>query len=805
MKKVFLLLSIFCFSLINAQDQTNRKTITTTRVSKAPKIDGNLNDKAWKGAEVMTDFIEMRPDNGKQAHADYKTEVKVVYDDKGVYISAVLFYPDVNNIPMQYASRDNFGQVDFFSVIINPNDDGQNGFEFIVQSTGNQADAKISNGNEDFNWSAVWESNVKTTDKGLNIEMTIPYRALRFSNQPTQSWGFNFHRKLENLNSQYTWNHIDNTVGSWTQYDGLVKGFENLKPPTRLSFYPYASITSDTNDGVTENDWSLGMDVKYGLSENFTLDATLIPDFSQAGFDDVQLNLGPFEQQFSEQRQFFTEGTDLFSKGRLFYSRRVGGSPIGALEDIDENIEEYTDYPRKVTMLNAVKISGRTKSGLGIGFFNAITEETKATVRNTDTEQTREVITNPLSNYNILVLDQLFNKNSSITLINTNVLREGEFRDANATGLLYNVKTKNNKYFIDGSVKMTSFHDVEDAKNGYTFDTSIGKIAGNWTGEIGYRFEDENYNPNDLGILFGNNEQRIYSNISYRTLKPKGDFNSYQINSWFNSSYLHSSGTHTGINTGVGFQGQLKKRLAFGGNINYSSKRKDFNEPREGNTSGIFFQNPARIGTNQWVSTNYQKKFAVDYNQYYNHYLDNNRRTYGFNLSPRYRLNNQLAFFYSLNYRKSNYEEGYAEVDGEVEDEIIFGKRNRKSVTNSLSSKYSFSVKSSLSLTFRHNWETVTYNPQFYDLTSAGGLTSTVYSRDNVNFNSWNLDLNYTWQFAPGSQLTAFYRNSIFGNGTDSKLDFQENIDELFSEPKQHLLSLRFVYFIDYNNVKDIF
>ncbi|MFT7499343.1 MAG: hypothetical protein ACI8QP_001946, partial [Porticoccaceae bacterium] len=406
MKKVFLLLSIFCFSLINAQDQTNRKTITTTRVSKAPKIDGNLNDKAWKGAEVMTDFIEMRPDNGKQAHADYKTEVKVVYDDKGVYISAVLFYPDVNNIPMQYASRDNFGQVDFFSVIINPNDDGQNGFEFIVQSTGNQADAKISNGNEDFNWSAVWESNVKTTDKGLNIEMTIPYRALRFSNQPTQSWGFNFHRKLENLNSQYTWNHIDNTVGSWTQYDGLVKGFENLKPPTRLSFYPYASITSDTNDGVTENDWSLGMDVKYGLSENFTLDATLIPDFSQAGFDDVQLNLGPFEQQFSEQRQFFTEGTDLFSKGRLFYSRRVGGSPIGALEDIDENIEEYTDYPRKVTMLNAVKISGRTKSGLGIGFFNAITEETKATVRNTDTEQTREVITNPLSNYNILVLDQ---------------------------------------------------------------------------------------------------------------------------------------------------------------------------------------------------------------------------------------------------------------------------------------------------------------------------------------------------------------------------------------------------------------
>ncbi len=804
MKKAFLLCMLFCFSLLNAQDQSNRKTITTTRVSQAPKIDGDLSDDAWKDAEVMTDFVELRPDNGKAANPDYKTEVKVVYNDKGIFIGAILHYPDTDKIPMQFVSRDNFGQADFFMATINPIDDGQNGFEFAVQSTGNQADAKIANGNEDFNWSAVWESDVKVTTQGLVIEMMIPYRALRFSNQPIQSWGFNFHRRLENLNSQYTWSHIDNSVGNWTQYDGLIEGFKDLKPPTRLSFYPYASITSDTYDGVTKNDWSIGMDVKYGLSENFTLDATLIPDFSQAGFDDVQLNLGPFEQQFSEQRQFFTEGTDLFTKGRLFYSRRVGGRPIGALENIEDN-EQYTDYPGKVTMLNAVKISGRTKSGLGIGFFNAITEETKATVRNTDTDESRKVITNPLSNYNIMVLDQLFNKNSSVTLINTNVLREGEFRDANATALLYNIKTKNNKYFIDGSVKTTRLHDEAGSEHGYTFDTSIGKIAGNWTGEIGYNFEDENYNPNDLGILFSNNEQTIYSNISYRILKPKGNFNSYRINSWFNSNYLHKSGVHTGINTGVSFQGQLKKRFGFGGNINYSSKNKDFFEPREGSTSGVFFQRPARIGSYQWLSSNYQKKFAVDYSQYYNRFLNNDKRVYGFNLSPRYRPNNQLAFFYSLEYRKINYEEGYAEVSGEVNDEIIFGRRNRKTVINSLSSKYSFNVKSSLSLTFRHNWETVAYGDQFYDLTSNGGLAPTTYSRDNVNFNSWNLDLNYSWQFAPGSQLSAFYRNSIFGSSTDPKLNFTDNLDELFSEPKQHLVSLRLVYFIDYNNIKDIF
>jgi len=154
------------------------------------------------------------------------------------------------------------------------------------------------------------------------------------------------------------------------------------------------------------------LDIKYGLSENFTLDATLIPDFSQAGFDNVELNLGPFEQQFAEQRQFFTERTELFNKGRLFYSRRIGSYPIDQF-DVSSQLtanEEIIDYPEKVTMLNAIKISGRTKNGLGIGFFNAITGKTEATIKNKNTGNTRKVETNPFSNYNILVLDKQFNK-----------------------------------------------------------------------------------------------------------------------------------------------------------------------------------------------------------------------------------------------------------------------------------------------------------------------------------------------------------------------------------------------------------
>lgn len=802
------LTSVLCCNLFYGQLNKNRKKVTVTRAASAPKIDGLLNDNAWQKTQVCENFFELRPNNGEKEKEDYKTEVKVVYDDDAIYISAKLSDPEPNKIPMEFANRDNIGQADFFLVTINPNDDGQNPFEFIVQSTGGQADAKVSNGNEDFNWSAVWDSDVKITKEGWSLEMKIPYRALRFANQEVQSWGFNFHRRIQNLNTQYTWNYIDNTQGTWTQYDGLIEGFRNIKPPTRLNLYPYASTTTINSGGVTDFNWSAGLDIKYGISENFTLDATLIPDFSQAGFDDVELNLGPFEQEFSEQRQFFTEGTELFSKGNLFYSRRIGGYPIDQFDvesQLNDN-EEITEYPTKVDMLNAIKISGRTKNGLGIGFFNAITENTVATIKDTITNTIRETSINPLSNYNILVVDKQFNQNSSLTLINTNVLRDGEFRDANATGLLWHLEDKKSMFNIDGSFRATHIYDDADNKiPGYSFDTSIGKHSGKWRGEIGYNFENKDFNPNDMGILFSNNEQTIYSFIGFRQLKPIGIFNSFGSNYYHNANFQHLSGIYTHTNSGLSFWGDTKNRFSFGANINHTTKRKDFFEPRQGSTSGVYFNQPTRLNINHWGSSDYRKKLALDYNWYYNFYSSNPKEAYGFWFAPRYRFSNQLSLVYGLSFDKTNNDLGYID---ETDEDIIFGQRNRTSYNNTISCKYSFSTLSSLSLSFRHNWTKVLYNIQYYNLQNNGSLANFDYDgTDDLNFNSWNLDLNYIWQFAPGSQLIAFYRNSINPDSDFAPADvsFSENLGKLFKEDMQHTFSLRVVYFIDYKQLKNIF
>lgn len=801
----FLLIALLCAQQICSQNQKNRKTIKTKRVTKAPKIDGYLNDDAWKNAELCTDFVILRPENGQLVAKEYQTVVKVVYDDNAVYISAQMNDPDPKNIPSEFAVRDNFGISDFFLVTINPNDDGQNPFEFIVQATNNQADAKVSNGNEDMDWSAVWDSAVQITEQGWNVEMEIPYRALRFANQPVQSWGFNFHRRLEKLNQQHTWTHIDNTVGRWTQYDGLITDFRNIKPTTRLNLYPYASAVTNTFEGVTDFDWNVGMDIKYGITENFTLDATLIPDFSQVGFDDVVLNLGPFEQQFTEQRQFFTEGTELFGIANLFYSRRIGGAPIDQF-DVYSTIsddEEITNYPGKVTMLNAVKISGRTKKGLGIGFFNAITEKTEATIKNNTTGEIRKEVIDPFTNYNILVLDQQFNQNSRISIINTNVTRSGSFRDANVTGVKWHIETKDSKYNADGSVRMSNISDdVNNPNTGWTFDNSFGYDFENWFWEIGYNFENKDFNPNDLGILFSNNEQTIYGNVGWRTVQPTKNFNRIWTNYYHNVNFQHFSGEFTSYNTGTGFSAQTRKRFSFGTFINYSTERKDFFEPRQGSTSGVYFLQPERLNVNGWFETNSQKQLALNMNWWYTGYNNNPKKGYGYSLGPRYRFNDQFSLRYRLNYNNTKDDQGYVD---QTDDNIIFGFRDRKSYTNTISGKYSFNTNSSLSLSFRHFWEAVDYN-SFNNLKADGNLeTNTTYMGDNVNFNSWNLDLNFVWQFAPGSQLIAFYRNSIFNSDTNANLDFFGNLDNLFNQSQRHTVSVRFVYFIDYNRLKNIF
>ena len=154
--------------------------------------------------------------------------------------------------------------------------------------------------------------------------MKIPYAVLRFSSQDVQNWGINFMRQNTSLNESSYWSPIDPEISGYLNQAGVVKNIKNITPPTRLFFYPYVSTVINRATGIGTSNPRLngGMDIKYGINDAFTLDMTLIPDFSGVRSDRQVLNLSPFEVKFDENRAFFTEGVELFNKAGLFYSRK---------------------------------------------------------------------------------------------------------------------------------------------------------------------------------------------------------------------------------------------------------------------------------------------------------------------------------------------------------------------------------------------------------------------------------------------------------------------------------------------------
>lgn len=783
-----------------------KKIYTIKRATKTPVIDGRLNDDVWQSAHIATDFIQFRPEIGNTLPHEQRTEVKLTYDDKAIYVAAYL-YDDPNLIMKQLVNRDNFGQADFFSVIFNPNNDAQNDTNFFVFSSGQQADA-ISNPSigEDFSWNAVWQSAVKMQANGWTVEMKIPYRTLRFTEEEQPIWGIQFSRQFRRDRSQYTWNPFDPTKGNFGLYHGELHGLKGLKPPTRLLFYPFTTGILDNFDGNTETTLNFGMDVKYGITDNFTLDATLIPDFSQVGFDNLELNLGPFELTFAEQRQFFTEGVDLFSRGDLFFSRRVGSAPVGIL-NLNEN-EEAT-RPNETKVLNALKVSGRTKDGWGLGVFNAITEKTFATVTNTETGASRKEVVEPFTNYNILVIDKQFGGNSAIGLINTNVTRQGEFRDGNATALVANLVNKENTYRFDTELRMSKVN-RQNAPTETGFNTSVfvGKVAGNFRYSFDHRYADTKFDINDFGLNLRNNRNDFGFDFSYQTFEPSGRLNNYRFNFFSNYRRVIRPNTFARFNFGGGYRATSRKLDSYGFDINIQpGKQFDFFESRDGRP--FIFENFIRIGG--WFSSNYNRVFALDGRLNIGTLFENERDffRYDFEIEPRVRVSNKLLLVYGFNFDFRNGDRGYTT---RINNESILGERNRQIVTNTLSGNYNFSPFHALRLTFRHYWDTVNYDYQLFTLLDNGRLTrASGFNLDNlgedpnINFSTWNVDLSYSWQFAPGSFLTALYRNQIFNFEENADDGFSESLDLLFRQPMQNIFSLRLQYFIDFNNVKSMF
>ena len=812
MKKLILLFFIFSTTLGHTQ---NRKEIEITRFNSPPIIDGIIDDIQWKDSKPATGFERWMPNNGQSEREGYENIVYMGYDDNNIYIAGKFNNP--NTIPIEFSQRDDIWEVnaETFFVSINTYDDNINYQGFQITSAGTLGDMYTSQemSPSDWDFDTVFEGKVSINDESWQVEIKIPYSALRFPSKSVQDWGINFGRKIVESGEVYTWNFVDQENSEYAKSMGITKGIYGITPPLRLFLYPYAQSSIDVKKGNSPlRAYSAGIDLKYGINNSFTLDATLIPDFGQVAFDDKELNLSPFEQKFDEKRAFFTEGAQLFQRadsqgymsGNFFYSRRIGDDISVDFDELVQTNQELINYDTKANLINSIKLTGTTNSGLSIGVINSITEKAYAKLKDINTNEIINKIIAPITNYNVISLSQTaLNQYSTFSFLNANVNRGNNFYNSNNSAFVANIYDNERKFNFNASI-FQSISETFSKTKGFRGGLSIGDLTGNFRFNLGWNGVDANYYQNDLGFYNLRNDQRFWGRIQFLTFEPTKSFEKINAYLWFSErsrfypKILKSQGAR------IGFTLTTLKLEEIKGSFDYTSKYKDFEEARKEN---IFVYQPAVYELEFSYASDKRKKIAfgsgIEYSYGINEQFDENHSMTEIELYSRFRFSDKLQMEVATQIGQSNDEIGYVYNDN---DQIYFGNRKVKFMENNLSLNYNFNSYKSLELKFRQFWSSALYKENFFKLKNDGNRSvseKNISDYDpNTNFNLWNLDLSYDWEFSPGSKLTLLYRNNIFNENNLSGISYYRSTKELFENPINHQFSLRINYFVDYNLLK---
>jgi hypothetical protein len=384
-----------------------------TRTATAPVIDGRPDDPAWARAQVIDQFLEYEPNTG--AEPRFRTELRVLFDDRYLYILGRMYDPAPDSIISLLSRRDVRTESEQLKLVIDSYHDRRTAYQFILNPAGVKRDFYVYNDNvEDPTWDAVWDGMASVDSLGWVAEFRIPFSQMRFADLEAHTFGFMAVRDVARTRQRISWPLYRRDVQGYVSQAGEVSGIDRLPQPRRLEIVPY-SVTKNLTRPDGPGRWShpfqqtLGADVKYGLSSNLTLDATINPDFGQVEADPAVLNLSAFEQFFEERRPFFLEGAGIFSFRTacddidegctgLFYSRRIGRAPqLGGLYFDDAN-------PTSSRIVGAAKVSGRFKNGFNLGLLNALSEEERGSLGRT---------IEPRTNYAVARMQQDLNDGQS--------------------------------------------------------------------------------------------------------------------------------------------------------------------------------------------------------------------------------------------------------------------------------------------------------------------------------------------------------------------------------------------------------
>ncbi len=834
--------------------------LTAFSVEEKIRIDGFLNESAWQGADVATDFVQLQPLEGEPASE--RSTVRILYGKDALYVGFHALDSDPSAIEAQLTRRDQFSHSDWVFVAIDSYNDRRTAFQFGTNPVGVKRDSyRYDDSQRDRDWDAIWDVATQVGDDGWTAEFRIPYSQLRFNSSDRQTWGVQFSRWLARTNESSYWAPLTAQDPGVVSRYGRLTGMNNLSKPSRLEVVPYAlsrlrQAPGDAADPFYENNAAaseLGADLKYAVTSNLTLDMTINPDFGQVEADPAEVNLSAFETFFSEQRPFFLESTDIYQlkigyTDHLFHSRRIGRRPQGRANVLGG----YSDSP-DVTKINAAtKLSGKTEGGWTLGLLTAQTEEAIANIVTGEGDRLTQVI-EPGTQYSYARVQKDFRSGrSAVGFVSTYVHRDaiaaddiGLHREALTGGFDFRHRFWNDTHSLAGQIvgsrvagseatiartqrspgrymhrpdadhlnydsNRTSLHGV----NGFI---NLSKVGGdNWRYDIGGRVRTAGFEANDMGFMTEADYTTSWVGVGYNEHRPSRHLRSWNVN-W----NLWQSVTHGG------------ERWSLGANVMANFQLKNFwNVSLTGIYShglpsvyvlrgGPRMRLPNRMGFSASVMTDSRKPIQV--NLKLNTMFRPASDGFSVSLAPSFswRPSDQLRLSLGASVNRSVGDQWVTRVDQD-EAHYIFGRVSQRTAAITTRMDLAFSRDLTLEVYLRPYVSAATYDSfrrvadplsreyeaRFEDLDvtadeggyivdlDGSGETSFIANR-NFNFKQFRSNVVLRWEYRPGSTLFAVWSQGREHFEQTGQFDFGDNLDTLFDEPADDVFMVKFNYWLN--------
>lgn len=539
----------------------------------APEIDGRLDDGAWAGGAEIEDFEQQRPIEG--GTPTERTRLFIRYDDEALYVGARMFRADPTAISRTMTRRDGMGNAERIGVLFDTERDRRTAYGFSVTAAGVRGDFHLSQDDErrgrESQFDPVWSATARLDSLGWTAEMRIPFSQLRFPTADVQVWGFQADRWMPDKNEDLQWVSIPQRETGFISRFGTLEGIAGVKARRPVELLPYlaadatrAAIAEPLNPFQNPRGVRTGLDAKFGIGSNLTLDATINPDFGQVEADPAEVNLSAFETIQDERRPFFTEGSQLLrvEGPNYFYSRRIGTAPRGSASG------DFVDRPPSSTILGAAKLTGRTSSRMSVGALVAVTAREHAEAFFVDSAATTSTIVEPQSEYAVVRLQQEIGRQASaigasLAAVRRDLAGEPDLaaimsREAIAGGLDWRIRWLEGRYALSGwagfshvagdslaiaRIQRSSAHyfqrpdadylDYDTARrsmSGYTASIRADKDAGRrilWGAQLQTR--SPGYEVNDIGRVQSSDNIEYNADLQIRETVPGRWFQSWRL------------------------------------------------------------------------------------------------------------------------------------------------------------------------------------------------------------------------------------------------------------------------------------